>query len=217
MNDQDIQTMIDGRIEIIKRDFEELVKTYDLKDDTVEMGAHCLIKTNKTYDFKYDPKQYMIDAFNAIGWPDPFPRPVLTGKFHKPNLSSEKTAEYRKWAKEENLSILKEDNYIFESVGVNPGQVIEENNAELALELKRRRQQKRFGRLSGSMSPEPKKDKAKSKKSTKKKKSKRDKTVDKTQALILEEMTPEKTLEEAEPEDDGLERVNLVYLSKRYH
>lgn len=67
------------------------------------------------------------------------------------------------------------------------------------------------------MSPEPKKEKTKAKKSTKKKKAKRDKTVDKTQALILEEMTPEKTLEEAEPEDDGLERVNLVYLSKRYH
>ena len=74
----------------------------------------------------------MIDAFNAIGWPDPFPRPVLTGKFQKPNLSSEKTNEYRKWAKEENIAILNEDNYIFESIAVNPGQVIEENNAELA-------------------------------------------------------------------------------------
>lgn len=121
MTDSTIQVMIDERITFMKTEYEELVKTYDLMDDTVEMGAHCLIKTNKTYDFKYDPKQYMIDAFNAIGWPDPFPRPVLTGKFQKPNLSSEKTNEYRKWAKEENIAILKEDNYIFESINVNPG------------------------------------------------------------------------------------------------
>ena len=190
------------------------------------MGAHCHIKTNKTYDFKYDPKQYMVDAFNAIGWPDPFPRPVLTGKFHKPNLSSEKTNEYRKWAKEENIAILKEDNYIFESVGVIPAEVTEENNRELALQQARRKKNVIL-RGAQSVSPPAKKatvkEKGAPKKSTKKKKgSKKEKSasVEKTPASQTpntnDAMSPRN--EEAEPEeDDGVERVNLVYLSKRYH
>lgn len=68
----------------------------DLMDDTVEIGAFSNIKSGKTYGFESEPKSYLIDAFSAIGWPDPFPKPMNQGKYSKPNVTGAKISEYIK-------------------------------------------------------------------------------------------------------------------------
>ena len=127
LEDDEIHAIIDQRIYLLKLEFRRNVEQFDLMDDTIEIGAYVPIKTNKTYDFKYEPKQYLIDSFQVIGWPDPFPRAVLTGKFHMPSISAEKTADYKKWVIKENNQMLEADDYIFESFNVNPELVVQEN------------------------------------------------------------------------------------------
>lgn len=81
---------------MLKQEFKDHVEKLDLMDDTVEVGAFSNVKSIKTYGFDSEPKSYLIDAFSAIGWTDPFPKPMNQGKYSKPKVSGEKIKEYLK-------------------------------------------------------------------------------------------------------------------------
>ena len=58
-----------------------------------------------------------------------------------PTLSAQKTSDYKKWVKKENMKILEEDDYIFESINVNPHLVVQENLRQQKMQKEMRRQQ----------------------------------------------------------------------------
>ena len=87
---------------------------YPMQDRTVKMGAFCPI--SKDIETFYKPefeevtalgkgeRSYLINSFEEIGWPDPFPTPQAMGNFKETsiNISSDKVSAYLKSAKEIN-------------------------------------------------------------------------------------------------------------------
>ena len=91
---------------------------YPMQDRTVKMGAFCPI--SKDIETFYKPefeevtaigkgeRSYLINSFEEIGWPDPFPTPQVMGNFKEAsiNVSSDKVSAYVKKAKEINKNNL---------------------------------------------------------------------------------------------------------------
>jgi len=44
--------------------------------ETVNIGVFGAIKAIKNYNISNDPRDFEIDSFQSIGWPDPFPKPI---------------------------------------------------------------------------------------------------------------------------------------------
>ena len=99
-------------------------KKFILKDDTVEKGAFCTIKSKKTYGFDTEPTQYLVDSFSFIGWPDPFTKPITTGDpDSKAKISEDDIADYKKDCRKANNAIIKKDKYIFKTENIDPTSV----------------------------------------------------------------------------------------------
>ena len=79
----------------MKSEFVELNEKFHMLDETIAHGSTCHVKSNKLYEFNAKPRAYRIDGLSDIGWPDPFPKKVLEGKYQAPNLSVDDTLAYR--------------------------------------------------------------------------------------------------------------------------
>lgn len=123
---------------MLKDDLRQNIENFSLQDKTIEIGAHTKIKKdgNKIYELKYEPKQYLIDSLAVIGWPDPFPRPIQQGQFTTPNISQTEVKKYRDWCKDQNESIMAQNNFIYESFDITPSQAIKAHYAELDEKIK---------------------------------------------------------------------------------
>ena len=42
-------------------------------NDTISYGHYMTIKSKRPYGFKTENKDFVINEFHQLGWPDPFP------------------------------------------------------------------------------------------------------------------------------------------------
>ena len=52
------------------------------------LGQNVAINNLEQYKLNRNPKPYMIDDYQSIGWPDPFPKKIPTIKDNHFNLRS---------------------------------------------------------------------------------------------------------------------------------
>ena len=89
MRQHEIEEIIDNRVDYILKDYEKLTNNFHMLDETVRQGAFSSIKNTKNYDLITKPQQHLIDTFEAIGWPDPFPTQIkLDNKITEPSPTS---------------------------------------------------------------------------------------------------------------------------------
>ena len=107
----------------------ELAEGFHITDVTLKEGGFRPIKTMKAYDFGRKPKQYLIDTFQALGWPDPFPKPISTysGKYHDHSIGvrSDAIESYKAYTKKFNKKLVEED-FLYEAKDINPKRVIQD-------------------------------------------------------------------------------------------
>ena len=145
MSDEDVETLIQGRVEHFKEHFKTLHTEFHIRDETLENGSCSQIKNLKTYDFAKEPqpKSYLIDTFAEIGWPDPFPNAIPTGKYEEPNLSEAEKAKLKKSIHAFNQEVIDKDEYVHLSMQVEPARIIKEHKINLEkLRQKRELEQK---------------------------------------------------------------------------
>ena len=57
-----------------------MFRTFKMDTVTVKKGAFTPIKSLKAYGLhnsQNEQQQHLIQGFHEVGWPDPFPRPLL--------------------------------------------------------------------------------------------------------------------------------------------
>ena len=91
MSIQDIEEIISDRVAYADRESTALLRTFDLKDDTVILGNFCsVIKPKANYKLNSSNESFVINSFESLGWPDPFPSSILSEKkFKKPAPTKE--------------------------------------------------------------------------------------------------------------------------------
>ena len=58
-----------------------------MMDQTVKYGGFMVIKSTKIYFGEQEKRLWILDELSLIGWPDPFPKTMKTGKFTEAKVS----------------------------------------------------------------------------------------------------------------------------------
>jgi len=87
----EIEEIINDRVAYSEKESAAYLESFNLAEDTVILGNFCsVIKPKTNYKLTSLNESYLIHTFESLGWPDPFPFPILTEKkFKKPSPSSE--------------------------------------------------------------------------------------------------------------------------------
>ena len=78
-------------------------------DKTVKYGAFCLIKSPNLYFEGCSPRPWILDNFNTIGWPDPFPKSLKQGKYMEPKVPFSDIQSYKESIRKSNAKHLSRD------------------------------------------------------------------------------------------------------------
>lgn len=72
---EEVLEILNDRIAFFEKESSALLQSFNMTDQTVEVGAFTPIRNPKqTYDLGHQSKaSFHIKTFQSIGWPDPFP------------------------------------------------------------------------------------------------------------------------------------------------
>lgn len=72
MSDESLQIMIDHVGDYICKQYSNLTNNTKISLESIKIHHFYSIKSTDSYDLDLPNKQYNINSFNEIGWPEPF-------------------------------------------------------------------------------------------------------------------------------------------------
>ena len=83
-----------------------------------------VIKSRTQYGLVVDPKQFRIDTFGAIAWPDPFPGQIPSGKTKEKIMTLEDCNNYLTKTIDFNDQNQHSNDFLFEAWNIDPKMVL---------------------------------------------------------------------------------------------
>jgi hypothetical protein len=73
--DSELKEMIDSVMDKIHFGYYDLTNKYHLNSKTIKVGHFYPVKRLAPYQLNRPSQRYLVNSFQEIGWPDPFPFP----------------------------------------------------------------------------------------------------------------------------------------------